>query len=127
MFWTVFLIMTLILSICFLISFVADSEEGMALCFFSWFIGTFIIICTWAWQEDEANIKKASEAENAKVVISEEIAKAYYQGQRDYAEGNIHIRDVKYDHCYHWETSPWTDTNVDSISYKPECAQKKEE
>jgi hypothetical protein len=56
-----------------------------------------------------------------------EIEKAYYEGQRDYAEGIVRIRDERFDHCYHWVESPWDGGNLDSVVYKPECTVKKEE
>ena len=52
-------------------------------------------------------------------ILRTEIEKAYYEGQRDYAEGDIRIRDLNYDHCYHWVSSPWDGGNIDSIVYVP--------
>ena len=123
--WTAFIIMTAILGILGIISAFNESEEGMGARFLFWLVGSGVLFLIWAFNEDSS--KKAEAPENAKVVISQEIAKAYYEGQRDYAEGNIHIRDVNYDHCYHWESSPWKDMNIDSLPYNPECAQKKGE
>jgi hypothetical protein len=46
---------------------------------------------------------------------------AYYNGQKDYAEGKIKIQDPKYNHCYVWTESPWENDSLGSIKYQPEC------
>ena len=125
--FTVFLVITGILGIVGFIALFGDTGEITAGCIILWVLISLMLLVIWAWNENEKNLKKAASPENTKVEISQEIAKAYYQGQRDYAEGNIHIRDVRYDHCYHWESSPWKEMNVDSLPYNPECAQKKDD
>ena len=129
MLFTIFLVITAILAVVGLLALaccIGDSDEVIGGCFAVWVMASLILLLIWAVSEDDKN-NKAKSQENTKVEISQEVAKAYYQGQRDYAEGNIHIRDVNYDHCYHWESSPWANMNIDSLPYNPECAQRKGE
>ena len=123
----VFLVVTGILGVVGLIALLSDVEEVTGGCILLWLFISLMLLLFWALNEDNKNTKKETTPENTKAEISQEVAKAYYQGQRDYAEGNIHIRDVNYDHCYHWESSPWANMNVDSLPYNPECAQRKGE
>ena len=122
--FTAFLVMSSILGVIAFLAFLSDEYDAIRTCFVLWIIGCLIIGLIWTLGDDES--KKPEETKNEKIAISQEIAKAYYQGQRDYAEGNIHIRDVNYDHCYHWESSPWKDTNIDSIPYTPDCVVEKD-
>ena len=121
--FTVFLVMIGIFFVIAFLAFMHDEYDAVAVCFIFWVIGCLVIGLIWAL-DDESN--NPEETKNEKIVISQEIAKAYYQGQRDYAEGNIHIRDVNYDHCYQWESSRWKDANIDSIPYTPDCVVKKD-
>lgn len=50
---------------------------------------------------DIAVTEKISEASRA---LCEE---AYFEGQKDYANGDIRIKYIEEDSCYHWTKSPW--------------------
>jgi len=47
--------------------------------------------------------------------------KAYYEGQVDYANGDIRIKSNRYG-CYYWIKSPW-DNEQDEINFMPECKE----
>ncbi len=59
-------------------------------------------------------------------LIKRELEKAYYEGQKDYAEGIIRITDLKYDHCYSWTMSPWDGDSLKNIRYTPDCVVKRD-
>ena len=59
-------------------------------------------------------------------LIKRSLERAYYEGQKDYAEGDIRITDLKYDHCYSWTKSPWDGTSLDTIKYIPGCVVKRD-
>lgn len=58
--------------------------------------------------------------------IKRELEKVYYEAQKDYAEGDIRITDLKYDHCYSWTKSPWDGGSLDTIKYVPDCVVKRD-
>lgn len=119
-----FTIITCILLLFSLMAALVDEFKAVGAAFLLWVVSCAIFGFISLINPEETNEQKASE--EIKNAISQEIAEAYYEGQRDYAEGNVHIRDINYDHCYHWETTPWNDVNIDSIPYVPECVIKKD-
>ena len=97
-----------------------DETDGIP--FVSFLIIVLTLVGTGIYYATKENKKEQVDVEKT---LRTEIEKAYYEGQRDYAEGNIRIRDLNYDHCYHWVGSPWDGGSIDSIVYIPDCTKNK--